>query len=118
MQALLAMDYRPVPLAGRADEKVVDVGIQRTLDALLAHDDADVLLASHDADFAEHLGALLGGDAPSVGLIGLREFMSTQLTGARHPALRPRGRRQRLQPAAAAGADHPARRVRPRDFLR
>ena len=37
------------PLSGRSDEKVVDVGIQRTLDALRGHDDADVLLCSHDA---------------------------------------------------------------------
>jgi len=80
VQALLAMDYRPIPLSGGSDQKVVDVGIQRTLDALLSHDDADVLLASHDADFAEHLGALLGGGR-QLGLIGLREFMSNQLTG-------------------------------------
>ena len=33
IQALLAMDYRPVPLAGSGsnDEKVVDIGIQRTV---------------------------------------------------------------------------------------
>ena len=80
IQALLAMDYRPIPLAGSADEKVVDVGIQRTLAALRGHEDADVLLASHDADFAAHLGQLLG-DGRKVGLIGLREYMSTQLTG-------------------------------------
>ena len=35
VQALLAMNYRPIPLSGRSDEKVVDIGIQRTLDALL-----------------------------------------------------------------------------------
>ena len=36
IQALLAMDYRPVPLAGSGsnEEKVVDIGIQRTLEAL------------------------------------------------------------------------------------
>jgi len=80
VQALLAMGYRPIPLSGGSDQKVVDVGIQRTLDALLSHDDADVLLASHDADFAAHLGALLG-EGRQLGLIGLREFMSNQLTG-------------------------------------
>ena len=58
MQALLAMHYRPVPLAGRSDQKVVDIGIQRTLDAL-ADTDADVLLCSHDGDFAEQTAALL-----------------------------------------------------------
>ncbi|MGN6252855.1 MAG: NYN domain-containing protein [Marmoricola sp.] len=76
VQALLAMDYRPVPLSGRSDEKVVDVGIQRTLDALVERAD-DVLLVSHDADFVEHIGRLLGGDR-RVGLIGLREYASAQ----------------------------------------
>ena len=76
VQALLAMDYRPIPLAGRADEKVVDVGIQRTLDALVGHDD-DVLLVSHDADFAPHLERLLGGQR-RVGIVGLDEYVSIQ----------------------------------------
>ena len=34
VQALLAMGYHPIPLAGSASEKVVDIGIQRTLEAL------------------------------------------------------------------------------------
>lgn len=76
VQALLALDYRPVPLAGQADEKVVDIGIQRTLDALVGRDD-DVLLCSHDADFADHLQRLSDG-ARRVGVIGLREYASTQ----------------------------------------
>ncbi|NYG56588.1 NYN domain-containing protein [Nocardioides perillae] len=81
--ALLAMDYRPVPLAGRADEKVVDVGIQRTLEALVARPDADVLLCSHDGDFAPYLPPLLEGDHGSerrVGVLALREYASSQLT--------------------------------------
>jgi len=76
VQALLAMDYRPVPLAGRPDEKVVDVGIQRTLDALVGRD-ADVVLASHDADFAPQMEALAGDRR--IGLLGFREFTSTAL---------------------------------------
>jgi uncharacterized protein len=80
VQALLAMGYRPIPLAGGPDQKVVDVGIQRTLEALLRHEEADVLLASHDADFAQHLDAL-DDSGRRVGLIGLREYMSTQLSG-------------------------------------
>lgn len=76
VQALLAMDYRPVPLAGRSDEKVVDIGIQRTLDALLGHDEADVLLCTHDADFVDHVERLMGGDR-RVGLVALREYAST-----------------------------------------
>ncbi|MDE0777463.1 MAG: NYN domain-containing protein [Nocardioides sp.] len=81
VQALLAMDYRPVPLSGGVDEKVVDIGIQRTLTALLEREDADVVLASHDADFAPQLASLLGHDAPErrVGLLGFREFTSTHL---------------------------------------
>jgi uncharacterized protein len=78
VQALLAMQYRPVPLAGRADEKVVDVGILRTLEALREHPDADVVLASHDADFAAHLGALVDGDR-RLAVMGFREYTSTQL---------------------------------------
>ncbi|MGN6781023.1 MAG: NYN domain-containing protein [Marmoricola sp.] len=76
VQALLAMDYRPVPLAGRGDEKVVDVGIQRTRDPLADRDD-DVLLVSHDADFVEHMSRILGGER-RVGLIALREYASAQ----------------------------------------
>ncbi len=82
IQALLAMEYRPVPLAGDGDpdEKVVDIGIQRTLAALLDHDDADVVLVSHDADFARDLGNLLDGRR-KLALIGFKEFMSNQLSG-------------------------------------
>ena len=79
IQALLAMGYRPIPLSGGPDEKVVDIGIQRTLDALLRWDD-DVLLCSHDADFAPHLQRLVE-DGRRVGLLGFREFASSQLTG-------------------------------------
>ena len=80
VQALLAMDYRPVPLSGRPDEKVVDLGILRTLEALRERDDADVVLGSHDADFAEHLASLVSADgARRVGVLGFREFTSTQL---------------------------------------
>ena len=75
VQALLAMDYRPVPLSGAADVKVVDVAIQRTLLALTERD-ADVLLVSHDADFVEQVTALLDDGHRRVGIIGFREFRS------------------------------------------
>lgn len=78
VQALIAMGYRPVPLAGGEGEKVVDIGIQRTLSALHAHPDADVVLASHDADFAEHLHDLRG-DGRRVGVLGFREFTAAAL---------------------------------------
>nr|WP_281282025.1 NYN domain-containing protein [Rarobacter incanus] len=77
VQALLAMDYRPVPLAGDATEKVVDIGIQRTLDVLVGRP-ADVLLASHDGDFLPQLDALLDR-GHRVGVIAFREFVSSQL---------------------------------------
>ena len=78
VQALLAMDYRPVPLSGRADQKVVDIGVQRTLEALVDHD-ADVFLCSHDGDFVPQLKALVGGDR-RVGVIALREYANAQFT--------------------------------------
>ena len=61
VQALKAMDYIVVPLSGSPDEKVVDIAIQRTLQALLARPE-DVMLVSHDGDFLHDLGALLAAD--------------------------------------------------------
>jgi uncharacterized protein len=74
VQALLSMGYRPVPLAGAAHEKVVDIAIQRTLEAL-ENRPGDVLLASHDGDFLPQVTALLGGGR-RVGLLGFREFVN------------------------------------------
>ncbi len=112
VQALLAMDYRPVPLSGRADEKVVDIGIQRTLTALLEREDTDVVLASHDADFAPQLESLLG-DRPTRRADRLPRVHQQPPRRPRPRAVRPRVRRARLQRRAAPGADHPARRLRP-----
>lgn len=83
VQALMAMGYRPIPLAGSASEKVVDIGIQRTLDAI-ARREGDVLLASHDGDFIPQVTQLLG-PGRRVGLLGFREFVSSrfgELAGA------------------------------------
>ena len=74
VQALTAMGYRPLLLSGPPDVKVVDVGIQRTLDAIGGLD-ADVLLGSHDGDFLEHLQRLLDGTR-RVGLLAFREFVN------------------------------------------
>lgn len=76
VQALLAIGFTPVPLSAPADVKVVDVGIQRTLAALVDRP-GDVLLASHDGDFAEHLAALLG--TRRVGLLAFGELISSSL---------------------------------------
>ncbi len=74
VQALLALGYRPVPLSGAPDQKVVDIAIQRTLDELARRDD-DVVLASNDGDFVPHLGALVG--TRRTALIGFREMRSS-----------------------------------------
>jgi uncharacterized protein len=79
VQAITALGYRPVLLSGPSDVKVVDVAIQRTL-AALAERDGDVLLASHDGDFAEQIAVLVRDPRRRVGLFGFRELMSTQLT--------------------------------------
>jgi uncharacterized protein len=82
IQALLAMGYHPIPLSGGRDEKVVDMGIQRTLEAIAGRD-GDVLLASHDGDFLPQMDALLT-PGRRVGILCFREFLNghlTELTG-------------------------------------
>jgi len=76
LQALTAMGIRPVLLSGRPDVKVVDVGIQRTLDALVGRE-ADVVLGSHDGDFLPQVRALLDGQR-RVALLAFRELISTK----------------------------------------
>ncbi|WP_435201582.1 NYN domain-containing protein [Janibacter sp. GS2] len=73
VQALLAMGYRPVPLSG--DGKVVDIAIQRTAQALVERD-ADVMLVSHDNDFAPQMEALAQDEGRRVGVVGFGEFMA------------------------------------------
>jgi putative heme uptake system protein len=74
VQALTAIGFRSVPLSGPADVKVVDVGIQRTLDAI-ADRDADVLVGSHDRDFAPQIERLLDS-GHQVAMLGFPEAMS------------------------------------------
>lgn len=74
VQALTAMDFRPVLLSGTPDQKVVDIAIQRTLEALAYRDD-DVVLASNDGDFVPQLGALVG--SRRTGLLAFREMRSS-----------------------------------------
>jgi uncharacterized protein len=74
VQALLALDYRPVPLSGPPTEKIVDIAIQRTLTALVDRD-ADVLLVSNDGDFVDEVTALL--DGRRVGVAGFTEFRNS-----------------------------------------
>jgi len=80
VQALNALEFRPVLLSGPSEVKVVDIAIQRTLGALVDRGAGDVLLASHDRDFAEDLGALLADGGRRVGVLGFRELVSTALS--------------------------------------
>ena len=86
VQALMAMDYRPVPLRGDGEEKVVDIAIQRTLEEIRGRD-ADVVLVSNDGDFADHVAQLLGGDR-RVSLVGFDEFRNHQFTALAARGLR------------------------------
>jgi uncharacterized protein len=72
VQALTAIGFRPVPLSGDADDKVVDIAIQRTL-VELSRRDADVMLASNDGDFIQQLEPLVGPDRRTA-LLAFREF--------------------------------------------
>ena len=80
VQALTALEFRPVVLSGPPEVKVVDVAIQRTLEALAERGHGDVLLASHDGDFAAQVATILRDSGRRVGLIGFRELVSTALT--------------------------------------
>lgn len=73
VQALAGIGYRPILLSGRPDQKVVDLGIQRTLEALASRA-GDVALASHDGEFLPFLEPL--ADSRRIALIGFVEFMS------------------------------------------
>jgi uncharacterized protein len=66
--------FRAVLLAGTGPEKVVDVGIQRTLEAIIPRD-ADVLVASHDRDFAPQIEQLIDA-GHGVAMLGFPEAMS------------------------------------------
>jgi uncharacterized protein len=79
VQALTAMEFRPVLLSGPSDVKVVDLAIQRTLDALVERRGGDVMLASHDGDFAAHLAPLVREPDRRTAVLGFRELMSVQL---------------------------------------
>jgi uncharacterized protein len=80
IQALDAMHFRTVPLSGTADQKVVDIAIQRTLESIANRPDADVILVSHDGDFIDWITPLLGGER-RVGLMGFDEFCNAGYRG-------------------------------------
>jgi putative heme uptake system protein len=74
VQALQAIGYAPILLSGEPDQKVVDIGIQKTLTAL-ADRPGDVVLASHDGDFVPFLEPLAGTRRTAVA--GFKEFVSS-----------------------------------------
>jgi uncharacterized protein len=76
VQALLALGYRPVPLSGPPEAKVVDIAIQRTLQGLRDRED-DVVLVSGDRDFVDDVAAL-AHDGRRVGVLGFHEFRSAE----------------------------------------
>ena len=114
VQALLSMGYRPVPLSGGPHEKVVDIAIQRTLEALADRDD-DVLLVSNDGDFVDGIESLLDGRR-RVGVVGLHGVPQPRVHAAgraRSRAGRPGVRRRGVHHPSPPRPDHPDRRVRP-----
>jgi uncharacterized protein len=76
VNAIKAFGYRPIPLSGPADVKVVDVAIQRTLDAI-AERSGNVVLGSHDGDFIPHIDRLLDGRR-QVALLAFKELVSSR----------------------------------------
>ena len=99
VQALLAIGFQPIPLAGSGAEKVVDVGIQRTLAAIAARE-GDVMLASHDGDFLDDVSTLLAAPSPAgrtrrVGLLGFREFVNARFSGLSSQGVAPPGENAR-----------------------
>lgn len=81
VQALVAIGYRPVPLRGGPQDKVVDIAVQRTLEELARRDGEthDVVLVSNDGDFVPQIEPLLG--TRRVGLIGFEEFRNHGFRG-------------------------------------
>lgn len=77
VQALMAIGYQPIMLSGAG--KVVDIAIQKTLAALASRED-DVMLLSHDGDFAPQMRDVAELTGRRVGVMGFREFFSTELT--------------------------------------
>lgn len=78
VQALVAIGFRPIPLAGSPDEKVVDQAIQRTLEAIADRTD-DVMLVSNDGDFVPQITPLVTGRR-RVGVLGFDEFRNGQFS--------------------------------------
>ena len=77
VQALTSLGYKPVPLTGAPDQKVVDIGIQRTLEEI-ARREGDAMLVSNDGDFIPQMEPLIG--TRRTGLIAFDEFRNLGYT--------------------------------------
>jgi len=76
IQALRVAGYAPIPLSGDPEQKVVDIAIIRTLEAIASRP-GDVVLASHDVDFYEAFSALADdGQHRRLGVLGFQEYLS------------------------------------------
>ena len=97
VQALLAMDYRPVPLAGaRRREGRRHRHPAHPRGAASATRTPTCCCAATTATSPPQIEALLDGDR-QVGLIALPRVRQRPVHRARHPAPRPRGRRRGVQ---------------------
>lgn len=74
IQALRVAGYMPIPLSGEQDQKVVDIALIRTLEAIQDRR-GDVLLVSHDNDFYEAFAALIDGKR-RMGVLAFKEYLS------------------------------------------
>ncbi|RMG16645.1 MAG: NYN domain-containing protein [Planctomycetota bacterium] len=74
VQALRLAGFVPIPLVGSSDQKVVDMAILRTLEAL-AKRPGDVLLVSHDNDFRDAFAAC-AASGRRLGVLGFTEYLS------------------------------------------
>ncbi|MGV9183013.1 NYN domain-containing protein [Arcanobacterium canis] len=80
VQALMAIGWRPLLLTSEdPNVKVVDRGIQRTLEAIAkTKPGTDIVLGSHDADYLPQIEELLDA-GHRVSILCFREFLSTSL---------------------------------------
>ena len=87
VQALMAMEYTPIPLSStHAEDKVVDLGIQRMLEAISQRGRGNVILGSHDGDFEPQVAQLLR-NGHRVSVLCFPEFLSLELAQLAHEGL-------------------------------
>lgn len=86
VQALLAMGFQPILLSGSLNEKVVDIGIQRTLAAIEEQGQGCVVLCSHDRDFTQNVEDLLDS-GHRVSIICFEEYLASSLRDLKEKGL-------------------------------